>query len=152
MTQLAAPPLPETVTIRPVQGPSELETFIRLPWRLYRGDPNWVPPLLTDVRALFDPARNPFFEHSAVQNFVAFEGGRPVGRICAIHNGAHSAFYGDQVGFFGFFETERNPAVAHGLLRAAAEWLKGRGLTSMRGPMNFSTNDECGLQLSGFDR
>src|SRR5439155_1866718 len=83
---------------------------------------------------------------------VAFEGGRPVGRICAIHNGADRAFYGDQVGFLGFFETERNPAVSSGLLRAAAEWLQGRGLTSMRGPMNFSTNDECGLHLSGFER
>src|SRR5512141_2100413 len=117
------------VEVRPVRGSRELETFIRVPWRIYRGDPNWVPPLLSDMRLMHDPARNPFFDHARVQSFLAWDDGRPVGRISAIHNSAHNEFHGDTVGFFGFFECERRPEVAQALLREAASWLGSQGLT-----------------------
>ncbi|HVP39864.1 MAG TPA: hypothetical protein VMS93_11850 [Candidatus Saccharimonadales bacterium] len=141
-----------TVDVRPVQSRRDLETFIRIPWRLYRGDRNWVPPLLSDLRFMHDPQRNPFFAKNSLQDFVAFDDGRPVGRVSAVHNAVHNEFWSDRVGFFGFFESERRPEVARALLQAAARWLEGRGLTSVRGPMNFSTNDDVGLLVDGFDR
>src|SRR5512144_946012 len=118
------------IEIRPVSDKKDLETFIRLPWSIYKGDPNWVPPLLSDMRLLHDPLRNPFFEHSETRNFLAWENGRAVGRITAIRNGAHNKFHEDTVGFFGCFESEQRPEIARGLMRAAAEWARAKGLTS----------------------
>lgn len=165
--------------MRPVQSAADLSRFIDLPYKLHRDDPLWVPPLRRDVRVLLSRDRNPFFEHAEVEYFLAEQredgrtGGRQpdhpsrsavlpssrrtgarwrlVGRIAAIHNRAHNAFHEDSVGFFGFFETVDHPEVAHALFDAAAEWLKARGLTVMRGPASFSTNDECGLLVDGFD-
>ena len=140
--------------IRPVRGRAEFSAFLELPWRLYRGDPNWVPPLRSSVRELLDPRRHPFYDGGAAAQrelFVAWEGRRPVGRIAAIVNHAHNRFHGESVGFFGFFECEDRQDAASGLLRAASEWLKPFGLTHLRGPVNPSTNYECGLLIRGFD-
>jgi GNAT superfamily N-acetyltransferase len=107
-----------------------------------------------DVRTMLSREKNPFFQHAEAQYFVAERGsGRRsvVGRIAAIHNHGHNEFHGDRVGFFGFFECENDQAVADALFEAAAEWLKERGLDTMRGPASFSTNDECGLTVEGFD-
>jgi len=136
--------------VRPVRSRDEREAFVRLPWRLYRGDPAWVPPLLADVRSRLDPESHPFHAHSDVQLFLACRDGVPVGRIAAIHNRRHVEFHDEPVGFFGFFETERDPAVAGALLDAADAWLADRGLASMRGPASFSTNEEAGLLVEGF--
>lgn len=99
--------------------------------------------------------KNPFFGHAEAEYFLAetARNGRSqvVGRIAAIHNRAHNDFQGDAAGFFGFFETVNDQAVANALFDAAAAWLKPRGLTVMRGPASFSTNDECGLLVEGFD-
>jgi GNAT superfamily N-acetyltransferase len=111
-----------------------------------------VPPLREDVRKSFDPAANPVFEHAEVEPFLALRDGRAVGRVAAIHNRAHNDFHGDRVGFFGFFECEDDPEAAAALLAAAADWVGARGLDTLRGPMSFSTNDECGVLVSGFER
>ena len=104
------------------------------------------------VRDLLDTKRNPFYAQAARQLFVARRDGVPVGRIAAIENRAHNAFYQDRVGFFGFFESVNDPAVAGELFAAAETWLAHRGLTSMRGPMSPSTNHDCGLLVDGFDQ
>lgn len=136
----------------PVGSVAERREFVELPYRLYRGDPNWVPPLRRDVHELLDPARHPFHEHATVQLFLARErGGRVVGRVAAVHNDRHLAEHGDGVGFFGFFECENDPAVARALLDAASGWLASRGLTTVRGPASFSLNEEVGLLVDGFD-
>lgn len=139
-------------TVQPVTTPAEREVFLRLLWRLYRGDPHWVPPLLFQQRALLDPAQHPFHQHATVQLFLAYEGPDPVGRIAAIVNQQHIAVHQEAVGFFGFFETVPSVAVAQALLQAAADWLRAQGMVAMRGPVNPSTNDECGLLVEGFDR
>ncbi|MBI5838156.1 MAG: GNAT family N-acetyltransferase [Candidatus Eisenbacteria bacterium] len=141
-----------TVEVRPVRDKRDLETFVRLPWDIYRDDPNWVPPLLSDVRFQHDASRNPFFERNHLQDFVAYDGGRPVGRISAVHNVVSNEFWDDKIGFFGFFESVDRQDVARALVREAARWLEGRGLTSVRGPMNYSTNDDIGALIEGFDR
>ena len=110
----------------------------------------WVPPLRMDVRKLLSRQKNPFFQHAEVEYFLAERSGEVVGRIAAIHNHAHNDFHDDTVGFFGLFDTVDDPAVAGALFNAAAGWLKPRGLTVMRGPASFSTNDECGMLVDGF--
>lgn len=113
----------------------------------------WVAPLRMDVRAILDRDRNPFFEHAEAEYLLAEHGGAVVGRIAAIRNDAHGAFHPDEkhVGFFGFFECVNDQAVADALFAAAGGWLAARGLTVMRGPTSFCTNDECGLLVDGFD-
>jgi hypothetical protein len=104
------------------------------------------------VRDLLDTKANPFYQSADRRLFIARRDGKPVGRIAAIENRAHNAFHHDRVGFFGFFEAIDDSAVAEALVRHAASWLGERGLTSMRGPMNPSTNHDCGLLVEGFDQ
>jgi GNAT superfamily N-acetyltransferase len=141
-----------SVEIRPVATSADRRRFLRLPWSIYPGRyPAWVPPLLREERQRIDPERSPFFEHGTVELLLAWRAGRPVGRIAAIENRLHNEFHGDRVGFFGLFESVDDPEVAGALLDAAAAWLRGRGLERMRGPVNFSTNDEAGLLVENFD-
>ncbi|HEX8299808.1 MAG TPA: hypothetical protein VF594_11670 [Rubricoccaceae bacterium] len=145
------------VTVRPVASSADLSRFLDLPYALYRGQQNFVPPLRMDQKSVLDAKKNPFFEHGAIQLFLAERpgtDGRPeaVGRIAAIVNGQHLAKYADGNGFFGFFETVEDDAVARALLDAASGWLKGRGMTGMRGPASPTMNDVSGLLVDGFDR
>jgi GNAT superfamily N-acetyltransferase len=140
------------VEVRPVASKRELKAFMRLPWRLYRNEPNWVPPLLTDLRKRLDRERNPFFEHAEAEYFLAWRDGRPVGRITAQVDRNFNEFQDNEWGMFGFFECEDDPEAAGALLDAAAAWLRGRGRDRMVGPMDFTTNDECGLLVEGHDR
>ncbi|MPZ22662.1 MAG: N-acetyltransferase [Dehalococcoidia bacterium] len=139
------------LAITPVSSAADLERFLRVPWAIYGNDSPWVPPLLSEVREMFDPARNPFHDHADVQLFVAEDGGRTVGRVAAIVNHAHQAVHHDDVGFFGFFESKDDSEVAALLLETAADWLAARGIRTMRGPINPSVNDEVGLLLNNFD-
>jgi GNAT superfamily N-acetyltransferase len=139
------------VDVAPVTGRSDRRAFIELPFRLYRGDPYWVPPLRRDVAHLLSPS-HPFHQHAQVELFLARDaGGRIVGRIAAVKNDAHLAQHHDGAGFFGFFECQRDPQISAALFDAAARWLTARGLTVMRGPASFSLNEECGLLVRGFD-
>jgi GNAT superfamily N-acetyltransferase len=129
----------------------QLKTFIKFPWRIYRDDPNWVPPLILDQLHFFTPGRNPYFSHSTAQLFMAFRGDEPVGRISAHENNQHIRVHKDGVGFFGFFECIEDQAVANKLFDVASTWLWERGLKTMRGPVSFSVNHEVGLLLDAFD-
>jgi len=139
------------LTVDPVHSKAERAMFIRMPWRIYRDDPHWVPPLLSDRRKVLDPRRNPFFQHAKMELFLARLGGEVVGRVAAIVNDAHNTTHNDKVGFFGFFETIDDQAVANALLGAAEAWLVAQGMTEMRGPISPSMNDEAGLLVEGFD-
>jgi hypothetical protein len=141
------------VSIRPIElgNKQELKTFIKFPWRIYRDDPNWVPPLILDQLQFFTPGKNPYFAHSTAQLFMAFRGAEPVGRISAHENNQHIQVHKDGAGFFGFFECIDDQAVANGLLDVASTWLWERGLRALRGPLSFSVNHEAGLLLDAFD-
>jgi len=140
-----------TVEIRPVAGRADLRRFIRLPFRLYRREPKWVPPLLMDEGKRHDRRRNPFFRHAEAEYFLAWRDGRPVGRITAHVDRSFNEYQDNAWGLFGFFECERDPEAARALLGAAADWLRERGRDRMVGPMDFTTNDECGLLIEGHD-
>lgn len=136
-----------------VRDPRGLTRFIDLPWRIYPGRfPAWVPPLRRERRAFLDPRRNPFFDHAEVRLFLVEDAhGTCLGRIAGIVNHRHNTIHRDRTGFFGLFECTDDPAAAAMLFAAAADFLRGRGLTVMRGPMNLSINDEAGLLVAGFE-
>jgi GNAT superfamily N-acetyltransferase len=140
------------VEVRPVASKRELKAFMRLPWRLYRNEPHWIPPLLMDLRKRLDRKRNPFFEHAEAEYFLAWRDDRPIGRVTAQVDRNFNEFQGNDWGLFGFFECEDDPEAAGALLEAAAAWLRERGRDRMVGPMDFTTNDECGLLVEGHDR
>jgi GNAT superfamily N-acetyltransferase len=138
------------VQIVPVKDRHGLRRFLRLPWRIYQGDPMWVPPLLLVQSALLDSRKHPFHRHAEVCYFLARTAGDVVGRVAAIVNHQYVQFHHEATGFFGFFESVDDPEVAVPLLRAAEQWVAERGMRQLRGPMSFSTNEECGLLVEGF--
>lgn len=136
--------------IRTVKTAAEFDCFIKYPWSVYKHDHNWVPQLLTDTK--FNLKESPFWEHAESELFLAFDGsGKLVGRIAAIIDHNYIRFHDEPVGFFGFYESINDQAVTKALFDKAAEWLKAKGMEIMRGPMNPSTNDECGFLCEGFD-
>jgi hypothetical protein len=137
--------------IVPVTNTREVREFIHFPWRIYRNDPHWVPPLILDVKTLINRKKHPFFSHSSADFFLARRNGETVGRIAAIQNNNHNNFHGERTGFFGFFEAINEKEVASALLDQAAEWARNRGMAQLRGPMNYSTNETLGLLVDGFD-
>lgn len=141
------------VQISPVRSRRDLARFIDVPWKLFdrRRFPAWVPPLRLTVKDALDTKNNPFYQNADRELFLATRDGQLVGRIAAIENRAHNRFHEDKVGFFGFFECADDQEAADALFAAAEGWLKTRGLDTMRGPMNPSTNQECGLLIEGFD-
>ncbi len=151
--QLAAPA--GAVHVRPVTRRRELRAFIRLPWRLYQGTDNWVPPLLSERKRHLDKRRNPFFEHAEAEYFLAWRGepgrGEPIGRITAHIDHRLNEFQDNRWGLFGFFECERDPEAARALLDTAEQWLRERAADRMLGPLDFSTNHECGLLVEGYE-
>ncbi len=142
-----------TVDVVTVSTRRDLRRFVGFPWQLYdeREYPQWVPPLRMTVRDALDRDRNPFYADADRELFLAIRDGVVVGRIAAIENRAHNRFHGDRVGFWGFFECIDDQPVADALFAAADGWLSARGLGGMRGPMNPSTNYECGLLVEGFE-
>ena len=142
-----------SVEIRHVATRRDLNTFVHLPWAIYRNHPLWVPPLKFDVRNRLDRGKNPFFEHAEAEYFLAFRDGDPVGRITAHYDRNFNRFQHNEWGMFGWFEARDDPLVAGALLDAAEEWLRGRKRDRMVGPLSFSTNDQdAGLLVDGFDR
>jgi hypothetical protein len=142
-----------TLEISPVHSRAELRRFVGFPYELYDAEryPNWVPPLRVAVYDALDVQKNPFYHEADRALFLARREGRVVGRIAAVENRAHNRFHGDRVGFWGFFECEDDQAAANALFRVAGDWLGDRGLDVMRGPMNPSTNYECGLLVDGYE-
>jgi len=139
--------------LRPATSRADLRRFVAFPYALYdqRRHPNWVPPLRLAVYDALDQKKNPFYRDAERALFLALRDGEVVGRIAAIENRAYNAFHGNRIGFFGFFECVDDQGVADLLFRVAGDWLGARGLDTMQGPMNPSTNYECGLLVEGFE-
>ncbi|RKH30225.1 N-acetyltransferase [Corallococcus sicarius] len=143
--------MPTDVQVTPVRGAADRMAFIRLPYALYRDDPNWVPPLEMERKDFLDPKKNPFFDYAEVELFLARRGAEVVGRVAAIKNPRHMEVHGTKEGFFGLFECVNDAGVARGLLDAASAWLKARGIDRVLGPANFSSNQDWGLLVEGYD-
>ena len=142
------------VSVDQVRTRADFRAFLHLPWRIYADDPAWVPPLLLDLKTVLRRDKHPYHKHADTEYFLARQGHEVVGRIAASVNRLHNEFHEERTGFFGFFESIDDPTVARALLAAAEEWLIARGMQQVRGPMNFSTNEESvspGVLIDGFD-
>jgi GNAT superfamily N-acetyltransferase len=139
------------IEIAVAEGKGGLRQFVELPYRLYRNDGHWVPPLRIAVKELLDRDKHPFYRDAEAEFFLALRDGEVVGRIAAILDKAYNRFHSEETGFFGFYESIDDKAVAKALLDRAWKWLQGRGVKVMRGPVNPSTNYECGMLIEGFD-
>jgi hypothetical protein len=136
--------------IRPVLSTADRKAFVDLAYRLNKNDPNWVPPLRSEVHALITPGKNPWFEHAQAVFFLAERDGVPVGRISAQVDRLVEETMGAGTGQWGMFEAVDEEAAA-ALLDAAEQWLRGKGMTRALGPFSLSIWDEPGLLVSGFD-
>jgi len=143
--------MPTSLTVRKVSSQADFDAFLTFPWTLYRGDPNWVPPLVSMQRAKLDPQKNAAWQHMEGDYFLARRGEQVVGTVAAFVNHRHDEFHGERAGFFGLFELVDDAEVARALLDTAAEAVRARGATVLRGPASFSTNEECGVLVEGFD-
>ncbi len=144
------------IEVRTVACRCDRRRFQRLPWAIYAPegdrDPFWVPPILSHERQLLGWAKHPFFDHAEIVTLLAERDGVAVGRIAVLVNHIHNRKYNDQRGFFGFFECIDDAAVARALFGTGDAWLRERGMTTVRGPVNPSLNYTCGLLIDGFDR
>ena len=138
------------ITVRTATSWWDRRRFQRLPWRIYAGDRNWVPPILSQERLLLGWGRHPFFANAEMVTLLAERRGRVAGRLAVFVNDVHNRKYGEKLGFFGFFECVDDVAVARELFDAGRTWLLQRGMTAWRGPVNPSLNYTCGLLIDGF--
>jgi GNAT superfamily N-acetyltransferase len=141
------------MNIRQIQTQKDLRTFVELPYRLYRKDPVWVPPLRSEQHSQFDPQKNPFLKHCDRALFLLEEDGRVVGRIAAFIDHLAVEAWQEPIGLFGYYEcmckNSAEDAGASLLLGAARDWLRQRGMKIMRGPWSF-VSQEWGMVIEGF--
>ena len=136
--------------IREVTGRNALSTFIRIPWSIYKDDPNWVPPLLAERRSALS-SRHPYFKHALWRAWIAYRNGKPVGRISAQIDQLHLKQYDTNTGFFGLIEAPDDDEVFTALFQAAEGWLRSQGMREIIGPFNLSINQDLGILIEGFD-
>lgn len=136
--------------IIPVHSKKDYKDFVDLPYRLYRKDPHWIPPLKRERSEAIHPKHNPYYEHALVQLFLAKRKGKVLGRISAQIDFEYEKFYKKRLGQFGFFECEKDAEVSQALFQAAEKFLRDNGTTCIQGPFNFSINEEIGLLVEGF--
>ncbi|MDP3830230.1 MAG: hypothetical protein Q8Q47_03100, partial [Ignavibacteriaceae bacterium] len=141
----------DNISVKKVETSSELMKFIKFQWEIYKDNPYWVPPLIMDRKKILNKKKNPFFQHAEADYFLAYKNGKLSGRIAAIKNDLHNKYHNDQAGFFGFFECIDDQEVANKLFDTARSWLKDKGLETMLGPANPSSNDEYGMLIDGFN-
>jgi len=139
------------ISVVEVRSRSERDEFIKFPWRIYKNDPAWVPPLIIERRSFLDRNKHPFYQHGDAALFLAKRDDQIVGRIMASDDPNYNALHNSNVGCFGLFESIDDVDVARALFESAADWLRRRGRTEIMGPIDYSTNYVCGLLIDGFE-
>jgi hypothetical protein len=145
-------PDPAELRIARVETKAQWHDFHRLPFRIYRDDPNWDPPLLLERKLHYSVKHNPFFQHAEADFWLAYRGAEPVGRFSAQIDRLHLERHADATGHFGSLEAFDEQEVFDALLRTAEDWLSRRSITRALGPVTFSMWDQPGLLVEGFDR
>jgi len=140
----------KNIEIREVVGKKALKTFIRIPWRIYKGDPNWIPPLLMERKDALS-SKHPFFKHATWKAWIAYVDGEPVGRISAQIDQLHQQRYNNKTGFFGLIEAPDDHELFLALFKTAENWLREKGMRQIIGPFNLGINQEVGILTEGFD-
>ena len=138
--------------IQPVTTERDRRVLVRFPWRIYRNNPQWVPPLIHQRERQLDPERGSFFGHGEAAPFMARRGGEVVGTVVAWINHRSNAYLKEKAAGFGFFEVLEDYPIAEALLTAACDWARARGMEVIRGPFYFSMDDSPGVLIKGFDQ
>lgn len=139
-----------SISVVPVSSKAQQKAFIRFAWEHYKGDPNWVPPLIHNIKELLNYRKHPFYEAAECQTFLAYVDGKIVGRIAAIIDHNHNSHHDEKRGMFGFFESIDDQQVANALFDTAKAWFAEKEIFLMRGPANPSQNYEWGMLVEGF--
>ncbi len=134
-----------------ITGRAELRRFINLPYGLYRGHPQWVPPLRMDVRLQLSAKKHPFYRYASHALFLCSDGGRDLGRMAVFHNRKHNRVYETNIGMFGYLDMVDDIEVTTALMGAAERWLEPFGATHVQGPYSPDINGTVGLLLDAFD-
>ena len=137
------------MNIRVVQNKSDLNQFVNYPYQFYRDDPNWIPPLRAELRKQFNPKTNPLLDHCDYCLFLLIREDEVIGRIAAFIDHLAVDFWEEKIGLFGYYECIQDENTSQILLETAANWLRGHGMDSMRGPWTF-VSQEWGLVVEGF--
>jgi len=140
------------IEIIPVETAAQRRQFATFPWQIYRNDPLWVPPLLTERLKLIDPARGVFFKRGIADFFIALKNGKPAGTICCADDRETNLKRGLKDCMIGFFECLPEAAVAQALFDHARRWASNHGLDSLYGPFNLDYEDSYGVLVEGRDR
>jgi GNAT superfamily N-acetyltransferase len=140
------------IEVRPVRTRRERRTFLTFPWRIYKDDPLWVPPLLPEREKVIDPRRGLFFRNGYAELFIAWQDGRPVGTICCAEDTAETQARGHGECMFGFFECVEDYAAAEALFHHAEAWARDHRLAAIYGPYNLDREDARGVLVEGRDR
>jgi hypothetical protein len=138
------------ISVQVVDSPAGIDLF-HAAGLAAQGGTTWRPPARYELRQIFDP-RSPIMRENRVRAFVTMQGGKPVGRIAAIVNGAYAAKYGPGTGHFGYLEGRDDDAVFDALIAAASDWLRTEGMNRVQGPFSLTINHESGLLVHGFDQ
>ena len=141
-----------SVTVRPVTSRRERRIFLTFPWRIYRNDPLWVPPLLPQRAARLDPARNPVVSGGKVQPFIAWRGSEPVGTIVLAVDEERNRRWDEDNAMFGFFECIEEYSVAEALFDTAVRWAREQGKSRLWGPWQLDYEDSHGFLIRGWER
>ncbi len=141
-----------SVDIRPVRGRGERQIFLTFPWRIYKGDPLWVPPILSERARTIDPKRGIFFQRGEAEFFIAWRGREPVGTICFAEDKTAHTVHPWKDCIVGFFECLDDYGIAQVLFDQAATWACARSLGALYGPFNLDYEDAYGVLVEGSDR
>jgi GNAT superfamily N-acetyltransferase len=129
----------------------QVNEFLFLPWKIYKGMPQWVPPILADIRLMLNRQKHPFFEHSEGDFFLAHKDGETAGRIAILENKPFNQVHNVKKAQFYLFECIDDQEVANALFERAFEWARARGLNEVVGPKGLSSFDGYGIQIEGFE-
>ena len=128
-----------------------INEFVMFPFEIYKGNKQWVPPVLSDIKVMLNPKKHPFYEHSDAEFFVARKDGKMAARIAAMENKPFNAYHGTRIAQFYLFECINDMEVAQALFDKVYEWAKARDLNEVVGPKGFSPFDGYGIQIEGFE-
>ena len=129
----------------------QVDEFLKLPFRLYKNHPQWVPPFIDDIRLMLNKAKHPFYELNDADFFAAYRDGQMVSRIAAMENRSFNKYHDVKKAQFYLFETENDQEAVNALFARTFEWARARGLDTIVGPKGFSAFDGYGIQVEGFE-
>ncbi|NIM91625.1 MAG: hypothetical protein GTO17_11840 [Candidatus Aminicenantes bacterium] len=137
-------------SVIPVSKARQMKDFLNLPFKIYRHDPNWVPPFRSEVRRVLDERQNPYFTNAKLRLFVCYKDATAVARVAIIINRLHQEKFGEKAAFFGFFESANDLKAARHLFDKAAKYSRSQGIKQLEGPFNPNHYSELGLQVDQF--